>query len=124
MEYVEEQIKDVVMTPEEIRITYMNDMTEVIEKSKIGYKLMYDGWLVEQPMFISDIYKMQMRDLFFASRGNTVNIENLNKFFSNENKSEVTKFLIYMRGRDLTFERDKWNKQRQLLQTQEINENN
>jgi len=114
MEYVEEQIKDVVMTSDNIEITYMNNMKEVIEKNKDGYKKMYDGWLVEQPMFISDIYKIQMRDLFFASRGNATNINNLNNFFNDSNKTEVIKFLSYMRSRDLTFERDKWNKLRLL----------
>ena len=114
MEYVDEQIKDVVMTNDEIQITYMNSMMEVIGKNKDGYKKMYDGWLLEQPMFISDIYKIQMRDLFFASRGNMTNINNLNMFFTEGNKTEVLKFLIYMRSRDLTFERDKWEKLRQL----------
>ncbi len=114
MEYVEEQIKDIVMTNDEIQITYMNDMIEVIGKNKEGYKKMYDGWLVEQPRFISDIYKTQMRDLFFASRGNMTNINNLNNFFIENNKTDVLKFLTYMRSRDLTFERDKWNKLKQL----------
>lgn len=114
MEYVEEQIKDVVMTNEEIQITYMNDMIEVIGKNREGYKKMYDGWLVEQPMFISDIYKIQMRDLFFASHGNMTNINNLNMFFTEGNKPEVLKFLLYMRTRDLTFEKDKWEKLKQL----------
>ena len=108
MEYVEEQIKDVVLTNEEIQITYMNDMTEVIGKNKDGYKKMYDGWLVEQPMFISDIYKTQMRDLNFASRGNQSSINQLNLFIDKENKTEVIKFFNYMRNRDLTFEKNKW----------------
>ena len=59
-------------------------------------------------MFISDIYKTQMRDLTFASRNNQVALTQINKFLSETNKDEALKFITYMRKRDLTFERQQW----------------
>lgn len=110
MEYPEEDVVDVILTEIEIKIIYQNGGNEIIMKNKDGYKILYDGWLKEQPMFISDIYKTQMRDLNFASRGNPEAIQNLNNFFVDANKVEDIKFLNYMRKRDLTFEKQKWIK--------------
>jgi len=110
MEYPNENVVDVILTEIEIKILYENGETEIITKNKEGYKLMYDEWLKEQPMFISDIYKTQMRDLSFGYRNNQSSLENLNNFFTEANKIEVIKFLNYMRKRDLTFEKDKWIK--------------
>lgn len=110
MEYPEEDVVDVSLTETEINIVYQNGGTEILTKNKDGYKKMFDNWLVEQPMFISDIYKTQMRDLSFGSRNNQASMDNLNNFFSESNKTEVIKFLNYMRKRDLTFEKNKWIK--------------
>jgi len=66
MEYLENEIVNMVFTPESFTITYDNDKTEVVEKNMDGYRNLYNAWLKEQPMFISDIYKTQMRDLTFA----------------------------------------------------------
>ena len=108
MEYPEEDVVDVSLTETEINIVYQNGGTEILTKNKDGYKKMFDNWLVEQPMFISDIYKTQMRDLNFAARNNHESINNLNNFLSQENQDEALKFITYMRKRDLTFERQKW----------------
>jgi hypothetical protein len=108
MENPEQQVKDIIITEINFKIIYDNDAEETIEKTKEGYKILYDAWLVEQPMFISDIYKTQMRDLNFASRGNQSSINQLNLFIDKENKTEVIKFFNYMRNRDLTFEKNKW----------------
>jgi len=108
MEEIEQDIKDIIFTDTTIEITYNNDIIEIINKNAAGYKKLHDAWLLEQPMFISDIYKTQMRDLNFGSRNNQTSLNNLNLFLSPENKEEALKFIIYMRKRDLTFERQKW----------------
>ena len=109
MEYLDKEIKTLILTDTTIEITYDNDIIEIINKNGDGYKNLYNAWLLEQPMFISDIYKMQMRDLNFAARNNEESINNLNIFLSNDNYDEALKFITYMRKRDLTFERKRWN---------------
>lgn len=108
MEYLDKEIKQLILTPTTIEITYENNIIEIVNKNGDGYKKLYDAWLLEQPMFISDIYKTQMRDLNFAARNNHESINNLNNFLSDANKDEALKFITYMRKRDLTFERQKW----------------
>lgn len=110
MEYLENEITTIVFTPETITITYDNNEVEIVEKTKEGYKKLYDAWLKEQPMFISDIFKTQMRDLSFACRNNQESLIQMNKFLSEENKEQALAFIVYMRKRDLTFERSKWIK--------------
>ena len=108
MDYLENEITEIVFTPETITITFDNNQTEIVEKTKQGYRKLYDAWLKEQPMFISDIYKTQMRDLSFAFRNDEASFNQLNQFLSEENKEEALKFIVYMRKRDLTFEKAKW----------------
>lgn len=110
MEYLENEITDIVFTPESITITYDNDKIEIVEKTKEGYRKLYDAWLLEEPMFITDSYKTQMRDLAMSFRKDDSSFNNLNAYLSQENKEEALKFIIYMRKRDLAFERAKWNK--------------
>ena len=86
-----------------------NNTNEILEKKFETYKRMFDEWLLEQPMFISDIFKNEMRNLNYASRNNENSIQELNRFFSIGNEENVLKFLNYMRSRDLTFEKKKWN---------------
>ena len=120
MEYPEEDVVDVSLSDTDINIVYQNGGNGILTKDKEGYKKMYDEWLLEQPMFISDIYKTQMRDLSFGSRNNQASVDNLNKFFSESNKTEVIKFLNYMRKRDITFEKNKWIKIKALENQQQI----
>jgi hypothetical protein len=121
MEYPEEDVVDVSLTETDINIVYQNGGNGLLTKDKEGYKKMYDEWLLEQPMFISDIFKTQMRDLSFGSRHNQTPVDNLNKFFSESNKTEVIKFLNYMRKRDITFEKAKWIKIKALEEQQQNN---
>ena len=121
MEFPEEDVVDVSLTETDINIVYQNGGNGILTKDKEGYKKMYDEWLLEQPMFISDIYKTQMRDLSFGSRNNQASVDNLNKFFSESNKTEVIKFLNYMRKRDITFEKNKWIKIKALENQQQNN---
>lgn len=108
MEEPDKEIKSLLLTQETIEITYENDIIEIITKDSNGYKKIHDAWLLEQPMFISDIYKTQMRDLNYASRNNSTSLLQLNDFFQPENYDEALKFINYMRKRDLTFEKQKW----------------
>jgi len=108
MEEQNEEIKTIVFFDNTIEITYNNNIKEIIVKDKEGYKKLYDAWLLEQPMFISDIYKSQMRDLTYASRNNITALGQINNFLSENNKEEALKFINYMRKRDLTNERQKW----------------
>ncbi len=92
-------------------ITYDNEMTETLVIGKETYDKMYKEWLVEQPPFISDVYKQMMNNIILSSiHNNPKCIAELNGFFRVENKEEVMSFIIYMRGRDLTQEKLKWNK--------------
>ena len=122
MEYLDKEIKSLILTETTIELTYDNDIIEIINKNGEGYKKLYNAWLLEQPMFISDIYKMQMRDLNFAARNNETSINNLNMFLSDSNYEEALKFITYMRKRDLTFERKKWNLLNNITPTEKINE--
>ena len=121
MDYPDEDVIDVSLTETEINIVYQNGGTEILTKNKEGYKKMFDAWLLEQPMFISDIFKTQMRDLSFGSRNNQASVDNLNNFFSESNKTEVIKFFNYMRKRDLTFEKNKWIKIKEATTTEPVN---
>jgi len=114
MDYPEEDVVDVIFSDSEIKIIYEKGGNEIITKDKDGYKKLFDAWLLEQPMFISDIYKTQMRDLSFGSRNNQASVNNLNNFLVESNKTEVIKFINYMRKRDLTFEKQKWIKIKEL----------
>jgi hypothetical protein len=92
-------------------ITYDNEMTETLVIGKETYDKMYKEWLVEQPPFISDVYKQMMNNIILSSiHNNPKCIAELNGFFRVENKEEVMSFITYMRGRDLTQEKLKWNK--------------
>lgn len=108
MEEPDKEIKSLLLTQETIEIIYENDIIEIITKDSNGYKKIHDAWLLEQPMFISDIYKTQMRDLNYASRNNSTSLSQLNEFFQPENYEDALKFINYMRKRDLTFEKQKW----------------
>ncbi len=110
MEYLDKEITTITFLEDTINITYDNNETEIVNKSKEGYKALYNAWLKENPMFISDIFKTQMRDLTLASNGNQQSLNNINNFLTESNKDKALEFIIYMRKRDLTYERSKWIK--------------
>lgn len=107
MEHLGQDIKDVFIDEDnsKIRITYANDGVEEMVKGTDGYAIMHREWLVQQPPFISDIFKVQMRDITLVTINNDPKcLTNINSFFVNENKEEVKKFLKYMRERDAKVE--------------------
>jgi hypothetical protein len=111
MENVNNQLVDITFDDNEMTITYDNEMTETLVIGKETYDKMYKEWLVEQPPFISDVYKQIMNNIILSSiHNNQKCIGDLNGFFRVENKDEAINFIKYMRGRDLTQEKLKWNK--------------
>lgn len=111
MEYITNEVVDITFNGEDITVSYDNNLTETFTKGKATYDKMYKEWLKEQPPFISDIYKQTMNNIILSSiHNNNKCIADLNGFFVAENKEEVLKFIKYMRTRDLTQEKLKWNK--------------
>jgi hypothetical protein len=111
MENVNNQLVDLAFIENTMVITYDNEMTETLVIGKETYDKMYKEWLVEQPPFISDVYKQMMNNIILSSiHNNQKCISDLNGFFRVENKDEAMNFIKYMRGRDLTQEKLKWNK--------------
>jgi hypothetical protein len=111
MDNINNELVDISFIDNDMIIKYDNDLTETLIIGKETYKKMYKEWLVEQPPFISDIYKQTMNNIILSSiHNNQKCILDLNEFFKVENKEDVIKFIKYMRGRDLTQEKLKWNK--------------
>lgn len=111
MEYINNKISDIAFIENTMIIYYDNNETESLILEKDTYSKMYKEWLVEQPPFISDIYKQNMNNIILSSIHNNPDcVRALNNFFVDDNKEEVIKFINYMRCRDLTQEKLKWNK--------------
>lgn len=111
MEHINNELVDISFDDNTMGIAYDNGITETLVIGKETYEKMYKEWLVEQPPFISDIYKINMNNIILASiHNNQKCVSDLNGFFVADNKNEVIKFIKYMRGRDLTQEKLKWNK--------------
>jgi hypothetical protein len=111
MEHINNELVDITFEDNTMVIAYDNGLTETLVIGKETYEKMYKEWLVEQPPFISDIYKINMNNIILASiHNNQKCVSDLNGFFVADNKNEVIKFIKYMRGRDLTQEKLKWNK--------------
>ena len=111
MEYINNKLVDIAFIENTMIEYYDNNETESLILGKDTYKKMYKEWLVEQPPFISDIYKKNMNNIILSSIHNNQDcVNSLNNFFVDDNKEEVIKFINYMRCRDLTQEKLKWNK--------------
>jgi len=111
MEYINNKLVDIAFIENTMIIYYDNNETESLILGKDTYKKMYKEWLVEQPPFISDINKQLMNNIILSSIHNRQDcVDALNNFFVDSNKEEVIKFINYMRTRDLTQEKLKWNK--------------
>jgi hypothetical protein len=111
MEHINNELVDITFEDNTMVIAYNNGLTETLVLGKETYEKMYKEWLVEQPPFISDIYKINMNNIILASiHNNQKCVSDLNGFFVVDNKDDAIKFIKYMRGRDLTQEKLKWNK--------------
>jgi hypothetical protein len=111
MDNINNELVDIVFIDNTMVITYDNAQTETLVVGKETYEKMYKEWLVEQPPFISDTNKQLMNNIILATIHNRQDcVDALNNFFVDHNKDNVIRFIKYMRGRDLTQEKLKWNK--------------
>ena len=110
MDNINNELVDIVFIDNTMVITYDNAQTETLVVGKETYNKMYKEWLVEQPPFISDTNKQLMNNIILATIHNNQDcINQLNEFFVDHNKENVIRFIKYIRGRDLTQEKLKWN---------------
>lgn len=108
MENLENAITDVIIIDDNIFITYDNGAIETLPKTVDTYKRMYEMWVKDEPVFISDKFKPMLNNLILINS----NIKKINEFFVESNIENVKRFLIYMRGRKeyIAAEKIKWNK--------------
>jgi len=93
----------------DIRVHCDNGNIEIIPVNVESYVKMREEWLIQQPPFISDKYKLIMNNIIMSSILKDQNaINELSLFFSVGNEEKIKNFFIYMRKRDLTFEKTKW----------------
>ena len=95
------EIQSVDLASNNINVSFVNGASESYPNTIDTYKLFYNKWLVNNPPFISDQHKVQMRNITLASINNNAKcISDLNKYFSPPNEETVKKFFTYMRSRD------------------------
>lgn len=112
MENIGTELQSVQLSGENIVITYVNGAVETLPNNVETYKLFYNKWLLSNPPFISDLYKVQMRNITLASINNNQKcIADLTKYFQSPNEAVVQKFFTYMRKRDIILPAKKaqWN---------------
>lgn len=111
MENLGNIITDVIIIDDNIFITYDNGSIETLPKTVDTYKRMYEMWLIDEPIFISDKFKQMLNNLILIN-SDIKHIEKINDFFVESNIVNVKKFLIYMRGRKeyIAAEKIKWTK--------------
>ena len=97
------EIQSVQFASGNVVINYVNGANETLPVGIDTYKAFHEKWIVPNPPFISDSYKIQMRNIVLASiNNNTKCIADLNKFFDTPNEETVKKFFTYMRNRTAT----------------------
>jgi hypothetical protein len=111
MENLSNTITDVVIDNDNIVITYDNAAIETLPRTYETYKAMYNIWMVNEPVFISDKFKPTL-NLLVLINSDRKHVDKLNIFFVENNVENVKKFFIYMRGRKeyLAAEKLKWTK--------------
>jgi len=111
MENTNNTITSLLITDNNVIVSYDNSNKETIPLNTNSYKKMRDTWLKENPPFISDKFKKNMNNIILASIQNKQkSIQELSEFFKEGNEEEIIKFFNYMRTRDLTEEKAKWTK--------------
>lgn len=104
-------IQSVQLGSENIVISYVNGATESHPNTLDTYKAFNEKWLKNNPPFISDIFKVQMRNIILSCNGNFKCQAELQKYFQPGNEESVKKFFTYMRKRDdiLPSKRASWS---------------
>lgn len=113
MEYIDSEIDNISIVDGNIILKYANDASETLPINKETYTAFYNTWLKDNPPFISDSYKIMMRNIILATINNNQNcVNDLNVFFQTGNEETVKKFLTYMRKREQTLPAQKaiWTK--------------
>jgi len=91
-----------VVLDNDIVINYVNGASETYPKNVTTYKLFHDKWLVPLPPFISDKFKVQMRNITLATINNSdKSIQELSTYFNPPNEEVVKNFFTYMRSRNV-----------------------
>lgn len=107
MEHLDSTIASVKCTSKQVEVTYLNKHKEIIPITGETFIKMHNLWLKTTPVFITDIYKNEMRNLSFAAiQKNKSSIQELSTFFSSQ-EDKVKLFLEYMRKRSEKIARDK-----------------
>jgi hypothetical protein len=115
MEYLNNTVQSLLIENNNIIITYDSNDIETIPISLQSYINMYNTWLLNEPVFISDKFK-SILNLIILCNNSESNVDKyatkLNAFFIKSNEEEVKKFIIYMRGRSVFIanEKIKWTK--------------
>jgi hypothetical protein len=109
MENLSNTITDLVIDNGNIVFTYDNTATEILPITYDTYKRIYDTWIANEPVFISDKFKTIL-NLLVLINTDRKHEDKLNTFFIESNAENVKKFFIYMRGRKeyLVAEKLKW----------------
>lgn len=113
MENLNDFIQQVDCSNNMIKILYSSGAIENLTNDSVTYDKMYDTWIKNNDVFITDKYKIEMRNISLSFlQKNKACLNELNKFFQQENNDKVKDFLTYMRNRKslLETERQKWNK--------------
>jgi len=109
MENLTNTITDLIINDNNIIITYDNSSIEIIPITLESYKNMYNFWIINEPVFISDKFKSVLNLLILVNNDDKY-VSKLNEFFNEGNVVNVKAFIIYMRGRKeyLAIEKLKW----------------
>jgi hypothetical protein len=114
MDNINSELVDIVFINNTMIITYDKcAQTETLVVGKETYDKMYKEWLVGYPPTMDDKDLLLMNNIISSYIDNNQNsVESLNKYFVDNNKDNVIKFIKYMRCRYLTHltqDRLKWN---------------
>lgn len=107
------EISTVDLSNGNITVTYANGAIEVLPNTEQTRRDMHEHWIRQNPPFISDKFKIEMRNLALSCiNGDEKCCCAAESFFSPPNEDKVMKFFTYMRKREsiLPEERAKWTK--------------
>lgn len=107
------EISSVDLSNGNITIKYANGASEILPNSHETHHKMHETWIKPNPPFISDKFKVEMKNLTLSCvNGDQKCCRATNDFFSSPNEEKVKSFLTYMRQRDsiLPEQRAKWTK--------------
>ena len=107
------EISSVDLSNGNITVTYANGATEILPNTQQTRHTMHETWIRTNPPFISDKFKLEMKNLALSCvNGGEKCCRAAEEFFSPPNEEKVKQFLTYMRKRDdiLPLQRAQWTK--------------